>query len=410
MNLADILKKGKNKISIYGISQISDIIANFLNVKSNNLEIEIICESDNYLFSKAILSDTNNSQKRISYTDYKFEQRRISDELASMYVNNKNVSIQISYIDIPIRIVIVDGIIYSANWIIIPSSNYIKLKKTSENFESINNYIKLMQKKDIGQKYLAPYKNDKGKIIETIELFDEERIRRGVFPRSAFYDSDFIKLVVWVYIFDRNGRMLIHKRALNAKDNQGMWDKSVGGHADYINDIDTSKTVPREVIEELVTDENLGSTFIKTNDDDVIFLGEWRPDKRLSNPFKEIELYNKNWVYFRLPEFERTSSPRLLPDGKTKGNEVIADTYLFLLSEDIDTEKIADFKNSSYKLLYPSEIKSAIQNSISKTEDKNFNGLDDLKFTPDLIYTFSGKLRQHLEQFSKFIITHTKNG
>ena len=36
----------------------------------------------------------------------------------------------------------------------------------------------------------------------------------------------------------------------NAKDNQGMWDKSVGGHV-AINDIDTVKAVARELAEEL---------------------------------------------------------------------------------------------------------------------------------------------------------------
>ncbi len=403
MNVTDLLKKATKNITIIGVCGISDEIVKFLNEKDEQLSITILCESDNYIFNKAILSDNNHSQQRISFSDYRFELNRITSELADKYSNDDSVEIKISYVEIPKRTIIVDSQFYTSEWVIVPDTEYKLVDKNSELELSINNYVTLLNEKEVGQKFLAPYKNEKGKIIETIELFDEDRIRRGVFPRSAFYDTDFIKLVVWVYIFDRKGRLLIHKRADNAKDNRSMWDKSVGGHADYLNDIDTSKTVPREVIEELVTDENVGSTFIKTNDDDVIFLGEWRPDKRISNPFKEIENYKNNWVYFRMPKYERTSSPRILPDGTQKNNEVIADTYLFLLSDDIDSDKISEFKNSSYKLLYPREVKNAIENSKSGKEDLNFDGLEDLKFSPDLNYTFNSKLRYELEQFSNYI-------
>lgn len=401
MNIVEILKKSKKEIVIIGVAGIGKEIISFLNSDEKPASIEIIVENENYLFAKSRLTDNSFSKKRISFHNLLFENRQISEINTSKH---SNLSISVCYIDIPIRIIISDGITYINNWITIPNQDYNKVELHIDNQE-IKDFIEIMLNKHVGKKYSAPYYNKKGAKTETIELFDEDRIRRGIFPRSAFYDSDFIKLVVWVFIFDRQGNMLIHKRSANAKDNRDMWDKSVGGHADYKNDIDTSKTVPRETIEELITNETASNNLIKTNDEDVIFLGEWKPELRKSNPFLELNNYKHNWAYFRLKDFIRTTSPRILPDGTIRSNEVIADCYLFLLSEDINSNNLENLENSAYKLLDPNDIKNAMDKAKLEMPDENFDN-EIVKFTPDMKYAFSSKLRNDLIEFSEYIKLH----
>lgn len=409
MTISEILSKAKKTIQIFGVVGISKQLADFLekSKKVSELEISIFIENENSIFSKSILTDNSYVSERNSFTDFMFEFKYVAEDLAFKFKKQKNISIEVCYIDFPAQIILVDNEIYTTNWILSPSQEYKKINEKDSDYKKYKEYSSLMLNQDIGKKFSAPYKDfKKDKLTETLELYDENRIKRGIFPRDAFYDSGFIKLVVWVYIFDRKGNMLIHKRDINAKDNQGMWDKSVGGHADYHVDIETSKTVPREVIEELVTDENIGTSFLQTNDEDIIFMGDWRPEKRKSNPFLEIKNNSDKWVFFRIPDFERTSSPRILKDGRIKGNEVIADTYLFILSDDFDAKKIETFRNSKYKLLHPRKIKSAIEKSEKQLVDENFESLEDMKFTPDLKYTFSSKLRSKLESFANHIETY----
>ena len=121
----------------------------------------------------------------------------------------------------------------------------------------------------------------KGNRKEVIYNYTADHVMLGQMPRDSFYGSDNYKLVMWALIFDREGRILIHKRSINAKDNQGMWDKSVGGHIS-LNDYDTITGASREIAEELYTCEeaeqghskNDGWTAI--NKDKIIYLGKWK--------------------------------------------------------------------------------------------------------------------------------------
>lgn len=404
-NIKTLLLGAKEKITVIGVSGIGDELLDFFGKENkSHISIHVLCESDNFLFSRSLISDSFLLNTRVSFSNLIIDQHKISNYASSE--TQSNIDIKVCYLDFPLRIVVIDTDVYVNNWILLPNNSYKKINEKDEDHNEIISYINLMLNENVGLKYSAPYKNKKGIVTEIIELFDEDRIRRGIFPRSSFYDSDFIKLVVWVFIFDRKGQLLIHKRATNAKDNQGMWDKSVGGHADYIQDVDTSRTVPREVIEELITDENIGNQFIKTNDSDIIFLGDWRYDKRGYYPFEEIKKLKDKWAFFKLPGHYRTTSPRILPDGRKKNNEVIADTYLFVLSDEISLENIDNFQNSSYVLIAPSQLKTVYDRS------KNNMPVDDIfidsvpLFTPDIEYALTSKLRKHLEDFSK-VITET---
>jgi NUDIX domain len=401
-----LIKNAKREVLVFGVAGISEIIeaavTQLVNSESD-LRIRIFCESDNYLFNKSLLLDNQQSIKRLTYSDLLHEQRRISDLLCRATQAEHRVDIRISYIDLPIRIISIDGIIYTNVWITTPDDHYFRLDADHPDLPSVTEYIRLLTDQTVGLKFSAPYLHKDGSRIETIELYDEDRIRRGIFPRSAFYNSDFLKLVVWVFVFDRTGKMLIHKRATNAKDNQGMWDKSVGGHADYIRDTDTSKTVPREVVEELLTDENLNLGFLKPNDEDIIFLGDWRPEKRKDFPFVEINALPKSWIYFRLSEHYRTSSPRHLPSGTIQSNEVIADVYFLLLSENEGMRTLGSFENSKYKLIRPVELKTALDRAQQGVADPEFGEITP-KFSPDLVFAFTSKLRQRLNEFHNYLI------
>lgn len=406
MNIDEIIKSAKSKILIVGVVGNSRVLISSVAdaLKTNPaLKCTILTESENYIFNKALLTDNVVTKSRKSFKVLLHEQRRIIEDLPKRIPNDAEVNIQICYLDIPIRIIKADDVIYVNYWVSSPNDKYEELNANVGGHDSIHEFITMLETERIGGKLSAPYRNSKGEITETIEAFDENRIRRGIYPRSSFYDSDLIKLVVWVFIFDRNGKMLIHKRSANAKDNQDMWDKSVGGHADYLVDTDTSKTVPREVIEELITNETVKSQFIQTNDTDVVFLGEWKPEQRYDNPFYEIRNGKDQWVYFRLPESYRTISPRILPDGTSRRNEVIADVYLFIFSEGVSKKTIQAFENSDYKLIEPTLLKTVIENSEEGISTPSFSGDAIPKFSPDLKYAFSSKLRDRLEEFQSYI-------
>ena len=84
---------------------------------------------------------------------------------------------------------------------------------------------------------------------EIISMYNDNRHCLGQLPRESFLNIEKAKLVVWGMLFTRDGRVLIHRRADNAKDNRDMWDKSIGGHVDMEKDtVDTVKAAAREAL------------------------------------------------------------------------------------------------------------------------------------------------------------------
>ena len=335
------------------------------------------------------------------------ERNHILENFARTVKAYPNVTIQICYLDLPGKVIKVGDAIYSGSWLESMNGHYQAIDSASDEYAEINAFITALGDASTHGKFCAPYRTNAGELVEVLEAFDENRIRRGIFPRAAFYNADLIKLVIWVFLFDRSGKLLIHKRSANAKDNRSMWDKSVGGHVDFSSDVDTSKTVAREVIEELLTTEIRKKTFIKTNDEDLIFLGEWKPEKRHDDPFYEIKNHPDRWYFFKDPQSYRTQSNRVLPEGGLQRNEVIADVYYLILSDDISEANINQFQNSEFRLVHPTVLKTLIDNSVAK-KDLPETYQDIHSFTPDLIFTFTGKIRSKLEQLQNYIIENLK--
>lgn len=300
-------------------------------------------------------------------------------------------------------------------------SNYFKM--------FFNTDLSLKDSTQVGNENSAAYKfstemTTKGNREEVIQVYNENRVPMGLLPRDSFLNTKQVKLVVWALIFDRQGRLLLHKRKENAKDNRDMWDKSVGGHVD-VNDIDTVKAVARELAEELFSIEAEGqgshgkSDFLKPNVDKMIFLGEWLPNRRYELPFEDANKKTDEYYYFRMDySFSSTArnSERHLPDGTVQDVLVFADVYVCVAAQSFDTSNL---KNSEYLLLDLHEIKDAFNDkSITVCEENKQTGtLEEKKMafnvTPDLKSIIMTGLWDELSSFSdalaKYGKQHVKN-
>lgn len=266
--------------------------------------------------------------------------------------------------------------------------------------EFVRYYTEYFVNENGAQKY-STEETKEGNRKEVIDIFDENRSRIGIGPRDAFLSNmAIVKSVVWALIFDRQGRILIHQRAKNAKDNQGLWDKSVGGHVST-EDLDTIEAIKREIAEELFTIEHEGQgghdsvQWMITNKNKIIYLGDWKtsrfPDLGALN-LSPDEYYNfsLNYPDINRRDFRRdiVITERLLPNGESVKAKCFVDPYLCVVSEDFE---IKSLQNSKYALLTPNELKRCVLRKKIKLNGKREydaeNGVEE-EFNPtsDLAY------------------------
>ena len=264
----------------------------------------------------------------------------------------------------------------------------------------VNYYQEYFHNSNGAQKY-STEETAKGNRKEVIDIFDENRSRIGMGPREAFLSNmAIVKSVVWALIFDRKGRILIHQRAKNAKDNQGLWDKSVGGHVS-IEDLDTIEAIKREITEELFTMENEGQSghdivqWMITNKNKIIYLGDWKttrfPDlSALKLSPDEYYNFSLNYPDINKRDFRReiVITERLLPNGDIVKAKCFVDSYLCIVSENFDVSKL---ENSKYALLTPNELKRCvIKKQIKLNQNREYdieNGIEEeFRPTSDLSY------------------------
>lgn len=272
--------------------------------------------------------------------------------------------------------------------------------------EFVKYYEEYFINKNGAQKY-STEETQAGNRKEVIDIFDENRNRIGIGPRDAFLSNmAIVKSVVWALIFDRKGRILIHQRARNAKDNQGLWDKSVGGHVST-EDLDTIEAIKREIAEELFTLEHEGQgghdivEWMITNKNKIIYLGDWKtarfPDLSALN-LNPDEYYNfsLNYPDINKRDFRReiVITERLLPNGVSVKAKCFVDAYLCIVSKDFNVSKLL---NSNYVLLTPNELKRClIKKSISLNENREYdpeNGVkEEFRPTSDLAYLIESSI------------------
>lgn len=361
---------------------------------NDDFKLEIICESDSALSYDSLIS----SDRRVSGEDTRYEYgvlKNIADEpLRNLRdylkkagckhlepakdIKDKNLSeedkkqklfVKTYYLSPKIPAIQIDDE-YFISYALTKFNRLEKFEQITSNHiwsaEFYKYFRAFFDEKNGAQKYATEY-TDKGNKLEVIEMFNEHRIPLGQLPRDSFMDTTRVKVVVWGLIFTRNGKLLIHKRADNAKDNRGMWDKSVGGHVDIEKDIDTVKAAAREIIEELYSHEAEGqgghnkSSMFEINSSYLIFLGEWRPEYRYDKLYEEIEYNQDQNYYFRMSYDYSTivrESPRELPNGETRRVRAFVDLYVCVADEEFEKRVTSEeLENSDYLLLYPDQIK-----------------------------------------------------
>lgn len=192
-------------------------------------------------------------------------------------------------------------------------------------YQQLEQYVKFLLNKDTGGKFMS--KPDD----ELIELYDMKDMPRGIYPRKAFYATNFQRYSVWAFIFNRHGELLLQQRSKHTKDNRGLWDKSAGGHVD-LADSSTIETAKRELVEELFLPEAEFSKYMTADFGDIIDFGEWNIEKRPEKSFRQEfdGLAPADWIVFRAvdqdgnPMTIRRKSSRIMHvnDTDNSGNEI----------------------------------------------------------------------------------------
>jgi len=361
-------------------------------ISGTSVRVAILCESDSDLFNRSLSLDTPQAKPRYSFSELKFR-RDLFHEIPDA-IDASNVEIKNSYSPISLYLISIDNRFYCAPVTnVIPElQDYILLKEDSP-WYSLAKGFETYLTDGYGSRFTA------SPDAEVIELYDQQRAPRGLFPRSCFYDTDYHQYVIWDFIFDRNGNLLIHQRSANAKDNRGMWDKSVGGHVDWSREMTSARAAVREMIEELFEDELNKETMAHFTETEanIVYLGDWRPEKRGRRPLEEIRLFKKNeWAYFSLREQLQIDTPRHF-EGGVRQLRVIADVFLFVASTELRVDKL---KNSQYRLVRVTDLKSEIDLGQYTNEQGEQCAFEP---APDLRYVMAGPLREILEKAAQSI-------
>ena len=317
-------------------------------------------------------------------------------------------SLRTSYLNIPIPVINIDDDYYITQSLT-KFCHQTKFELINEDniwYEEYHKYFHVYFDAPLGTKKYSTEITKKDNRTEVILMYNNQRHLLGQLPRDSFLGTTKVKVVVWGMLFTRDGRVLIHQRGKNAKDNQGLWDKSIGGHVDMEKDVvDTVKAAAREMLEELYKVEAAGQGAhtkienMEPNADKPIFLGEWRPEIRYTFPFSEISSQKDEIFFFRMDysfSKEVVDSPRLLPDGNEVPVRVFADVYAFVMPESFNA---IDLKNSKYAILELYELSDAYQDGTL-----NYNGKEvEFKATPDLKKIITGRLWEQLNSFADYL-------
>jgi hypothetical protein len=290
----------------------------------------------------------------------------------------------------------VDDKLYTSDVLLdIVSIDDYQLEQDKNRIDRINKYITFISTEydkeknpDGGGAIYLSDPNDEDD--ELIEMYDKEDIPRGIFPRKAFYNTDFQRYSVWIFVFNRKGQLMLHKRAQKiAKDNAGLWDKSAGGHVDII-DRSSNEAAVREVIEEMYLPNAEYTKYLKEDSKYFINLGEWRTiereEEQVLNLFTRMK--SDEWGYFSLkPPVKRVSKRRFLIESDKpifKYTKFISDIFFFVAPKDEINNEEAFAKTPSTAAQERKLVE--IRELLNWVETEKENGTAENIFTDDLIY------------------------
>jgi hypothetical protein len=408
----------------------------FEKINNGELKVEIICESESDLTYNSLVS----ANKKVSKQDRSYDignfmriknepKIQVRDELVRRkckHIEPKGdlkgerkdeeqcFSLRTCYWRIPVPTINIDDDYYITLSLTKFCAQGKFEKITSEHlwYDEFRKYFQAYFDEELGVKKYSTEITEKDNRTEVILMYNDKRHCLGQLPRQSFLDITKSKLVIWGMIFTRDGRVLIHKRGKNAKDNRDMWDKSIGGHVDMEKDtVDTVKAAAREMLEELykIEAEDQGAhTAIEIkeiNPDIPIFLGEWREEMRQTLPFKEIS-NNREAIYcFRMNyDFSKrpVDSPRMVPNGNESPVKCFADMYVFIMGEDFNEKKL---ENSNFKLFELHELYDCYlgEDITYYSKDDKKEVTEKFKPTPDLKKIISGELWTELTTFADYL-------
>ncbi|HVF38439.1 MAG TPA: NUDIX domain-containing protein [Gemmatimonadaceae bacterium] len=413
MDVRDAILAAERDILILGIVPLaswltrpSPALASLL-AFPNDVRLTCLHESESELFFASLVTDHPSSHPRISFTKMRELRNRALRTLESAHKRAGVPAERLRLREVNLRTylsaVFVDQRdLYVKPWLPgdINADNYLQISVATPWFEEIN-------------RLLTAYDNDKGPGVynslasdEMLVMYDRESVPRGIFPRKAFYNTDFQRYSVWLLVFARDGRMLLHKCAPDAKDNRGMWDKSAGGHVD-IADLSSSHAAERELLEELYLPDAEYTRYMRENPRDVINLGVWRPEKRgYERALEDIyELGPDDWAYFALPDQVQRTSQRFVHESKlldatstVMETKFISDVFFFVAPSTFasrDFETLSRAAGIEHRLVDIADL-------LHWVESEKSAGLASAQFTDDLLY-ICDYFRDRLEQFAEML-------
>lgn len=427
MNLQEAIKNAKAEIIIAGTTPIADLLLDSVPLfqrsltKNPDLTLSILYESDDELYHQSLFLNHVTSESPRPYADLT-EARDLLQGMKTKILHNltpakakkieDRISIQQINLRLPLNIIKID----SALWIAVVLADVGGVDGYTEVSEGHPWRDRILSQLTF---YIDPakggdYRFDPSKDKQLIQMYDfgTPPKPRGDAPRKAFYNNRAIqRRSVWGFVFDRSGRLLLHKRSDSTADNRGMWDKSFGGHVDTGED--SLITAKRELVEEFFLPSAEYTLHLQEDISLILTLGDWAPPR---GPAGSVFIDQLAKAYSFLPDeawglFVPNISPqqnRVIhtskrhythSDGKTtewKDARFIADIFFAVTAKDFAPENLIKGTKKSaaadHDLIDVSEL----------VRDLDRNPFDTCKYTEDLHYMFDN-YEDVIIRFSKFI-------
>lgn len=437
--LAELCGSARRSITIVGIGPLMKGLSRDASVLldamllSPDLRVSIYFESDSEIFLQSLLLDSPASAERVSYAVMRLQRNRIAGdrrseaedqgilaELRSLaQVRGIDFSAEIRprirllqhNLRLPCVLISADDRIFISLVLHdMPTlEEYWEPPKDSNLYTRLAQYLGFLDDETGGGLFMSsPHQ-------ELIQLYDKDRIPRGIYPRKAFYNTRFKRYSIWALVFNRNGELLLHQRSHTTKDNRLLWDKSVGGHVD-LGESSTSQSAKRELVEELFLPEAEYTRYVRADLGDIIDFGEWNLVKRPETAFRAAfdGLGPADWVLFRatnesgdpLTE-DRVSLRRIITDDgiEIKRTIFISDVFLFvappaLMDTHEQMKKLVGLAEETgaahdHKILSIPALKEWIRRAENDDSSREL-------FTDDLIYLVTER-SDLLETFAEFV-------
>jgi hypothetical protein len=433
--ISKFFETAKSNITIVGINALipylekaAEWFSNFLTANPE-LTLTILYESDTENFNQSICMDTSFAPRRTTFSTLTVHRDRIAGtesnaglirEMAELIEDEElrksaeeRIELRQLNLRTPVNLLLADDQLwYCISTHQLPTiDSYIEVPQDAALYGELRSWAEFLVAPHGGGPYLSTPNE------ELIWVYDKQGIPRGIFPRAAFYTTEFRRYSVWGLVFNRRGQLLLQRRSMHTKDNRGLWDKSIGGHVD-LEDSSTSITVKRELVEEMFLPEAEYTKYLRADLGDIIDFGEWNIRKRPERYFRQAfnALGDSDWVMFRAttnsgaPLTVTRISDRRIHQGDSvppiiRRTVFMSDVYLFIAPsgylDDFDQMKslveMAEKKGaaSDHKLVTIGEFREWI----SKEEN---SGTAPETVTDDLV-AINLEHRPLLEEFAEFI-------